>query len=148
MRLSGRAKLLKTNTQRSLLMGRVRRSGTHCELTLRKALHRAGYRYRLASGTALPGTPDLVLSRFKVAIFVDGCFWHGCEKHGSQPKTNTPFWKAKIAANQRRDQRVDLSLQRLGWNVIRVWEHDISRNLPAVLTRINNIARRTSRAKL
>ena len=126
--------------QRSLLMARVRRSGTACELALRHAVHRAGYRYRLNSGAGLPGTPDIVLRRFRLAIFVDGCFWHGCPRHGTIPKTNTHFWTAKILRNQHRDKRVDRSLKSLGWNVLRVWEHDVRIDTDQVLARINRLA--------
>jgi DNA mismatch endonuclease (patch repair protein) len=120
-------------------MGRVRRSGTACELTLRRALHRAGYRYRLDGGDGLPGTPDLVLRRFRLAIFVDGCFWHGCPKHGTVPKTNTQFWTAKILRNRNRDKQVDRSLKGLGWKVLRVWEHDVRLDGLAVVRRINRL---------
>jgi DNA mismatch endonuclease (patch repair protein) len=117
-------------------MSRVRRSGTAPETALRSALHRKGFRFRLNSGKELPGTPDLVLPRFRIAIFVDGCFWHGCEEHGSTPKTNTRFWTAKILRNQERDQQVDGSLRSLGWHVMRLWEHEVARELDAVVARI------------
>jgi len=125
--------------QRSLLMGRVRRSGTECELCLRKALHRAGYRYRLNSGSSLPGTPDVLLPRWRVAIFVDGCFWRGCPKHGTVPKTNTEFWTVKILRNRERDKYVDRSLRALGWRVLRVWEHDVPSGIRRVIRRIKHL---------
>jgi DNA mismatch endonuclease (patch repair protein) len=127
--------------KRSLLMARVRRSGTAPELALRRALHRAGYRYRLNSGNSLPGTPDIVLRRFRLAIFVDGCFWHGCPLHGSLPKTNTAFWTAKIIRNQGRDKQVDESLKELGWKVLRVWEHEVQTDTPPVVRRIRRLLR-------
>jgi DNA mismatch endonuclease (patch repair protein) len=122
--------------ERSLLMARVRRSGTAPELILRVALHQAGYRYRLNSGAGLPGTPDIVLRRFRLAIFVDGCFWHGCERHGTIPKTNPDFWSAKILKNQQRDMRVDQSLKDLGWKVFRVWEHEVRFDVGRILRRL------------
>lgn len=125
---------------RSLLMGRVRRSGTAPELALRKVLHKAGYRYRLNGGCDLPGTPDVVLRRFSLAIFVDGCFWHGCRQHGSVPKTNTHFWMAKILRNRERDKEVDRSLASLGWKVCRVWEHELKADTRPVLRRIARLA--------
>ncbi|WP_255251850.1 very short patch repair endonuclease [Nitrosomonas ureae] len=82
-------------------MSSVRGTNTKPELLLRKALWRRGLRYRLNS--ALPGKPDIVLARYKIAIFVDGCFWHSCPVHGSLPETNMPFWKNKIARNIERD---------------------------------------------
>jgi len=86
-----RAKDSLTPEQRSALMGRVRQRGTKYELILRRALWKAGYRYRLRN--KLPGTPDIVFSGVKVAIFVDGCFWHGCPVHGSLPSTRQEFWE-------------------------------------------------------
>lgn len=124
---------------RSLLMSRVRRSGTTPEIALRSALHRAGYRYRLNGGSGLPGTPDVVLRRFRLAIFVDGCFWHGCPRHGTVPKTNTHFWTAKILRNQNRDKQVDRSLKSLGWRVLRVWEHDVPTDTDRILARVNRL---------
>jgi DNA mismatch endonuclease (patch repair protein) len=126
-------------------MSRVRHSGTACELTFRAALHREGYRYRLRGGRGLPGTPDLVLARFKTAIFVDGCFWHGCPKHGTMPKSNTKFWRAKILRNVARDKQVDRSLARLGWKVMRVWEHEIRFNMPHLLSKVERLIARPHR---
>jgi DNA mismatch endonuclease (patch repair protein) len=134
-----RIRLRSPTRERSLLMARVRRSGTACEVTLRKALHRAGYRYRLDSGSGLPGTPDLVLSRLRIAIFVDGCFWHGCPQHGTVPKTNTQFWTAKVQRNQQRDKQVGRSLKRLGWKVLRVWEHEVRLDMRRTLRRVKRL---------
>jgi DNA mismatch endonuclease (patch repair protein) len=128
-----------TSPSRSFLMARIRRSGTACELAVRLAVHRAGYRYRLNSGRGLPGTPDLVLRRFRLAIFVDGCFWHGCQQHGTVPKTNTQFWTAKILRNQRRDKQVDRSLKNFGWKVLRVWEHEVRTDMRRILRRITQL---------
>jgi len=130
---------LSTTPERSLLMARVRRSGTAPELALRAALHRAGYRYRLNSGSGLPGTPDVVLRRFRLAIFVDGCFWHGCRQHGSLAKTNTEFWTTKILRNRQRDMEVDKALKRLGWKVCRVWEHEVRFQMDHILRRIKRL---------
>lgn len=110
---------------RSLLMGRVRQRGTAPELMLRKALWGAGLRYRLKSKTKLPGSPDILFPGARVAVFVDGCFWHGCPEHGTQPKTRPEFWAQKITRNRERDAEVDLKLTEMGWRVVRVWEHRI-----------------------
>ena len=125
--------------QRSRLMARVRRAGTAPEIALRKALHRIGYRYRLNSGSGLTGTPDIVLTRYGIAIFVDGCFWHGCRKHGTVPQTNTDFWLAKIQRNQKRDKSVDRSLRSTGWRVLRVWEHELKNDIHAVLRKVEKM---------
>jgi DNA mismatch endonuclease (patch repair protein) len=119
--------------ERSRLLGRVRHQGTAPEIELRRGLRRAGLRYRLRY--SLPGSPDLVLVASRLAIFVDGCFWHGCPLHGTIPKTNTSFWQAKILRNRERDNSVDQRLATLGWMVIRVWEHEIRNDLEGVVTR-------------
>ena len=75
----------------------------------------------------LPGKPDFVFPKLKQAVFVDGCFWHGCPKHGTKPKTNASFWRKKIQRNQARDKEVNRLLRAKGWKVIRVWEHELTR---------------------
>jgi len=118
--------------KRSLIMSKVKRKNTKLEVMLRKALFQAGLRgYRIDS--KLPGHPDIVYTRFKVAIFVDGCFWHGCPKCGSIPKSNTEFWINKINANKDRDIRVNKMLGENGWTVLRFWQHEISKELDRVL---------------
>ncbi|MEM3485442.1 MAG: very short patch repair endonuclease [Candidatus Methanomethyliaceae archaeon] len=118
-------------------MARVRSYNTKPECILRSALWKAGLRYRLHS--ALPGTPDIVFPRKKVAVFVDGCFWHGCPQHYSAPKQNGEFWGQKLQRNMARDRLVDQSLSELGWTVVRVWEHEISRSLGDVIDRIREV---------
>jgi len=104
-------------------MSRMGRRDTGPERLLRRALHRRGVRFRLQDAR-LPGRPDIVLVRTRLAIFVDGCFWHGCEQHAVLPKSNRAFWAEKLAGNQRRDQRNDAALAALGWTVRHVWEHE------------------------
>ena len=77
-------------------------------------------------GFVLMGKPDFVFPKQRLAVFVDGCFWHGCPKHGTLPKTNAVFWSAKIAYNRARDRRVTRTLKGLGWKVIRIWEHALA----------------------
>lgn len=79
--------------------------------------------------------PDFVFPRLRVAVFVDGCFWHGCPKHGTQPKTNAAFWRDKIVTNKARDRRVNRLLRKRGWIVVRVWEHELSRKNESRLLR-------------
>jgi len=117
-------------------MGRVRQRGTALELTLRKALWAKGLRYRLKSKTHLPGSPDLIFPSAKVAVFVDGCFWHNCPIHGTQPKTRPEFWSAKFSRNRQRDADVDAKLTALKWKVVRVWEHEITESLDLCVARI------------
>ncbi|WP_278184808.1 very short patch repair endonuclease [Mycobacterium kubicae] len=114
------------STARSQNMAAVRRSNTTPELTLRKALHAAGYRFRKDYPIRAGGRlirPDVAFTRRRVAVFVDGCFWHGCPIHGQIPATNVSFWTTKLDANVERDRLQDRLLAEAGWDVVRVWEH-------------------------
>lgn len=95
-------------------------------------------------GSTLPGKPDFVFPLRRVAAFVDGCFWHGCPRHATQPKTNAAFWRDKIATNKARDRRVNRALRGRGWSVIRIWEHELRRRDEAKLVRrlLRALARR------
>jgi DNA mismatch endonuclease (patch repair protein) len=100
--------------------------GTKPELALRSALHRAGRRFRKNVRIHAPGCsvrPDIVFTRARVAVFVDGCFWHSCPEHGTTPSANASYWAAKLAGNRQRDARVDAALHAGGWEVVRLWEH-------------------------
>lgn len=112
-----------TPEQRSLCMSHNRAKDTRPELSLRHALWKSGFRYRL-NVKQLPGSPDLVLPKYRTVIFVHGCFWHGHKgcKYYTVPKTNTDFWVAKVARNKERDQEVWRKLEAKGWYVIIVWE--------------------------
>ena len=104
-------------------MARQRTTGTGPELALRRELHRRGLRFRV-NVQDLPGRPDIVFTRARLAVQVDGCFWHGCPMHAVAPKANAYWWKAKIAANRERDARSDRLLAESGWLVLRAWEHE------------------------
>lgn len=107
-------------------MSRQARKDTAPELALRRELHRRGLRYRIE--LPLPGLPrrraDVVFPRAKVAVFVDGCFWHACPTHGTQPARNDVWWAAKLRRNVERDAETNAHLEALGWRVVRVWEHE------------------------
>jgi DNA mismatch endonuclease (patch repair protein) len=103
-------------------LSRMPRHSTQPELALRRALHAAGVRFTV-NRKDLPGRPDLVLSRARLAVFVDGCFWHSCPEHGVMPKNNGEWWRAKLAGNVERDRRKDRELEELGWTVLHFWEH-------------------------
>jgi len=95
-------------------------------MRLRRELHRRGLRYRKHQ-VPLPGLrcrADLIFRRERVAVFIDGCFWHGCPQHGKSPQTNSDYWSAKIEANVERDKRNNDLLAGAGWKVVRVWEHE------------------------
>lgn len=120
--------------QRKFCMSRISGRNTQPELALRKSLWGIGYRYRVK--TQLPGKPDIVFPQKRVAVFVDGCFWHKCSKHFVKPKTRTEFWMDKINKNCERDKRVTKELKQSGWKVLRFWEHEIKENLPACVERV------------
>ena len=122
-------------------MSKMRRRDTGPELALRRALHRRGVRFRVHAAN-LPGRPDIVLVRVRLAIFVDGCFWHGCADHGVTPRANRSFWTEKIRANQLRDRRNDAALIELGWSLMHVWEHE---DPEVVAARVELIWRQGSR---
>jgi len=107
-------------------MARVVRRDTRPELELRRELHARGLRYRVDArpAAALRGRADILFSGARVAVYVDGCFWHSCPTHGVLPKGNREWWRAKLEATVKRDRRADSTLQELGWEVIRIWEHE------------------------
>jgi DNA mismatch endonuclease (patch repair protein) len=107
-------------------MAAIRRSDTKPELALRSELHRRGLRFRkdirIDLGAVKP-RPDVVFSRAKVAVFVDGCFWHQCPEHSKPPSQNKTYWTPKLARNVERDRANDHALSMAGWIVLRLWEH-------------------------
>lgn len=117
---------LLTDEVTSRRMARQRTRDTDPEVALRRILHSRGFRYRL--NRPLPGLPrrsaDLVFARQKVAVFVDGCFWHACPEHGTWPRRNDAWWAAKIKRNVERDRETDAYLEVCGWAVVRIWEHE------------------------
>lgn len=112
-------------------MAAMRSKDTRIELMLRRALWREGLRYRVHA--KLPGRPDIVFHGRKVAVFCDGCFWHGCPKCGLVPKKNRPYWVEKIRRNQARDRLVAEQLGRDGWKVLRFWGCEIQDDLRSVV---------------
>jgi DNA mismatch endonuclease (patch repair protein) len=105
-----------------------RRRDTTPELALRSALHKTGARYRVDYPVRPPNSrpirPDIVFTARRIAVFVDGCFWHGCPIHGTTPATNRDYWQSKIMTNRERDLRTTAALKADGWTVLRFWEHD------------------------
>ncbi|MFI5485643.1 very short patch repair endonuclease [Micromonospora echinaurantiaca] len=104
-------------------MKRMRRASTKPELLVRKQLHRRGLRFRV-NHPGLPGRPDIAFTRARLAVFVDGCFWHRCPEHGVIPKHNREWWEAKLRRNVERDREKDTALFALGWHVRHFWEHE------------------------
>jgi len=104
----------------------TRRADTEPERALRSELHRNGLRFRLHR-SVVPGVRrqvDIVFGPARVAVFVDGCFWHSCPMHATRAKANAGFWRSKLSENERRDRDTDRRLRRAGWRVVRVWEHE------------------------
>lgn len=115
-----------TDPRTSARMSRQRRRDTAPEMALRKELHRRGRRF-FVDRPPLPGVrrrADLVFPRRRVAVYVDGCFWHRCPVHATAPKKNAEWWDAKLAGNVQRDRDTDARLAAAGWTVVRVWEHE------------------------
>lgn len=106
-------------------MSSLKRRDNGPELAVRRLLHASGLRYRVAY--PIPGqrrrTIDIAFPRARLAVYIDGCFWHGCPAHGTSPKANPTWWAAKIAANRARDVAATAQLEELGWTVARFWEH-------------------------
>lgn len=125
--------IVDTKTRSSLMSG-IRSKNTKPEMTLRRFLHSRGFRFKLHA-PSLPGKPDLVLAKYKLCIFVNGCFWHrhpGC-KYATMPKSNFAFWQEKLSTNVRRDTQVMLQLQTQGWRIFRIWECGLrNANAPAL----------------
>ena len=116
-----------SDTRISDRMLRNRRRDTQPELAIRAALHRAGLRYRVdyTVRTAERAVrPDVVFTRARLAVFVDGCFWHRCPLHGNRPRANAAYWGRKLDRNVERDRAVDAALGSAGWIVLRFWEHE------------------------
>ena len=115
-----------TKEQRHKCMSRIKGKDTKPELIVRRHLHAHGYRYRI-NVKRLPGTPDIVLRKYKTVIFINGCFWHGHEgcKYFVLPKSNSQFWQRKIDRNKKRDIEKRIQLRRLGWHTIIIWECEL-----------------------
>lgn len=125
-----------TRKQRSYNMSMIRCKDTHPEIILREKLLTAGYK-GFKSNYKLLGKPDFVFPKDKIALFVDGCFWHKCPRCFREPGTNAKFWELKINSNVKRDKLINHLLKKQGWKVIRIWEHTIrKRNLKNIFNKI------------
>jgi DNA mismatch endonuclease (patch repair protein) len=136
-----------TKEKRSAVMSRIRgRGNKNTELLFAKLLrkHRIfGWRRHVN----LAGRPDFIFRRQKIAIFIDGCFWHGCPKHANMPVNNREFWFRKLSGNKRRDMLVNRTLKQRGWSVIRIWEHDLARSPNRSLGRIRRLIQNAGRVQ-
>ena len=144
-----------TPEQRHKSMSHIRSKDTKIEIRFRKALWRVGIRYR-KNWKALPGKPDIVITKYRVAVFCDSSFWHGRDfENRKKPGTNTEYWEKKIRRNIERDREVDHQLKALGWAVLRFWDSEINKNLEYCVnsvkeavfdsqTTVNRISRKTN----
>lgn len=119
-------------------MSRIRPRNTGPELRLRSALWAAGLRYRIHAETPV-GRPDIVFPARRLAVFIDGCFWHGCPQHYVRPRSHPEHWAAKLRLNVDRDRHQTLKLEGLGWRVVRVWEHAVYEELAKVVEDIRKV---------
>jgi len=118
------------------------RTGTEPEMALRSELHRRGLRFRKDLPLRVRERvvrPDIVFTRARLAVFIDGCFWHACPEHGTQPRANSDYWRPKLERNVARDRAVNEALTDAGWRVLRAWEHepvsDVAQRVQALLRR-------------
>ena len=134
-----------TRAKRSQIMSCVRGSGNRAtELRMIELFRKYGIR-GWRRNVSLSGRPDFVFQKNRLALFTDGCFWHGCPKHGSTPQRNYNFWKRKLAGNKARDRDATKLLRSLGWRVIRIWQHELGRrNERAIIRRIRSALARSS----
>lgn len=121
-------------------MSRIRGTNTKPEKALRSLLHAEGLRFRVHRRD-IPGCPDVVFPRLKIAVFVDGCFWHGCPKHQTMPRTNSSFWKQKLGRNRIRDKAVTQELKAADWKVLRFWEHEVRQEISSVVRKVKRTVR-------
>lgn len=130
-----------TKEQRHHCMSSIRSKNTKPEILVRKELFKRGFRYRI-NVRKLPGKPDIVLPKYKTAIFINGCFWHGhggC-RHFIIPKTNAEYWISKIRSNQQRDKESISKLQKAGWKVLTIWECELTTTkFPEMIQKIETI---------
>jgi DNA mismatch endonuclease, patch repair protein len=122
-------------------MKRQRRRDTTCETALRRELFRRGLRFRV--DVPLPferrRRADIAFTRFRLMVFVDGCFWHACEEHATWPRRNSDWWRSKLQRNRERDAQTDTALRTNGWTVVRIWEHE---NVLEAADRVESALRR------
>lgn len=123
-----------SKTERSAVMRAVKSKDTGLEMAFRKELWNRGLRYRV--NYSLPGKPDLVFIQPRLLVFLDSCFWHGCRWHCRMPKSNVRYWNGKISGNRHRDRSITTECRKLGWKVLRLWEHSIRNDLSCCIEQV------------
>jgi len=124
-----------SKNKRSEIMSKVKSKDSKIEIEFRTVIWKAGFRYR-KNPKGYFGKPDLVFKKHKTVIFIDSCFWHGCKKHCRIPATNKKYWINKIERNKERDKEVNKYYKKSDWKIIRVWEHEIEKDLKRVIKKI------------
>ena len=124
--------------KRSEIMSAVRSKDSKIEVDFRKAIWKAGFRYR-KNPTKYFGKPDIVLPKHKTVIFIDSCFWHGCKKHCRIPAVRRNYWMQKISKNVARDKEVVRHYKKQGWKIFRIWEHEIKGDIKTALRKITSL---------
>lgn len=122
-------------------MSLIRSKETKIELEFRKILWKHGFRYR-KNVRKYFGIPDIVMKKYKAVIFIDSCFWHGCKKHGTWPKTRKAFWKKKIERNMERDREVSKHYRKICWRIVRIWEHEIKKDLGKAFAKVEKFLKK------
>ncbi|MDW2878147.1 MULTISPECIES: very short patch repair endonuclease [Bacillaceae] len=125
----------KTSEERSKIMGSIK-AVSKLETMVTKELWGRGYRVR-RNVRSLKGTPDIAIQKYRVVIFIDSCFWHHCPVHGKIPKSNVEFWTEKLTRNQERDKEVTDYYKEKGWNIMRLWEHEIRSEFDSTIEKIS-----------
>lgn len=118
-------------------MQAVKSKNTKLEEHVSKELWKRGIRFR-KNVNSLKGKPDIAIKKYKLVIFLDSCFWHGCKKHCRYPKTNKDYWISKIEKNKERDQKIKNYYIKKGWNILRIWEHDLKENFINTIEKIQD----------
>lgn len=118
-------------------MASIKGKDTKPEITIRKILWKKGYRYKIHHRSVF-GKPDISFTKNKLAVFIDGCFWHGCNRCYKAPKTNSEFWKNKIEQNKLRRKKVKYTLRKHNWKILEFWEHSIKQDPVAIVQKIEN----------
>jgi DNA mismatch endonuclease, patch repair protein len=146
--MSTRARAIPSTPEVSRRMQRIRQKNTSAELDLRRELYARGLRYKIHVPvlTKPRRVVDIVFCGPRVAVFVDGCFWHGCPLHATWPKANAEFWRTKILGNRERDRDTDKRLQADGWKVVRVWAHELPKRTAGKIAKIVEKRKIRSRA--
>lgn len=135
-----------TKEQRSKNMRAIRSTGSSLESMVTKELWNKGFRFR-KNVRKLMGNPDIAIQKYKIVIFIDSCFWHSCQTHGNKPSSNVEYWEKKLRRNVDRDNEVNHYYSKLGWMVLRVWEHEVKNDFKGTMEKITNFIKNSKQNK-